>query len=517
MKYNNIHVLLFILSIILLCTTQKLELPKDFAIKFIIRGRAPNDNTVYTGILRKKQPLTDSGSWSINAISKQDNYTFFYDTGRMYFVVDDVPQLYRNHKKSVEGCVESSGVPPADDLYEAFRRIKILNQTETFDQDVNKCNGVKWITTYAGEAFILCQEGGVLRKIIGRDVIIEFDFIQNELDSILQTDIASSCEENEYRNKNIRKEDPLPWINDVNTCKYPWLADSKVCDKHKPILFAQEKNYTCIFLHGLGNSEDEKAEPSDSYPGYWGDIHLQTPQCKIRKFIKEETRHRGWNDITLQKSYCDLALFDQPGERVIKNKIIFAHSMGNLILGAAIKNGICDIDDKTTSWYNIQGPIAGSKAVNVLQDICRKANQGFKSWSYQFVARQTGYCKPNADDSYDAYKTLAPGYPGLKEAAQVVNERVSGALCGGSPRGLVSRYQLPLVVFSYIIDYGEESDGLVPLSSCTFGFEDKFKSDYNSKFYLSFINHADGTFRNGDGYWGVDRKPLSWLSRCIGK
>jgi hypothetical protein len=40
---------------------------------------------------------------------------------------------------------------------------------------------------------------------------------------------------------------------------------------------------------------------------YWGDVHLYTPQCKTRTWIWENTLTRGWNEHSLQQSYCNAA------------------------------------------------------------------------------------------------------------------------------------------------------------------------------------------------------------------
>jgi hypothetical protein len=79
---------------------------------------------------------------------------------------------------------------------------------------------------------------------------------------------------------------------------------------------------------------------------------------------------RGSDNKEIQKAFCNAALIDQKNEKVIKNKILFVHSMGNLILSAAIKNNFCDIDVNSTAWYMLQGPILGSEAAKYLINIC---------------------------------------------------------------------------------------------------------------------------------------------------
>ena len=67
---------------------------------------------------------------------------------------------------------------------------------------------------------------------------------------------------------------------------------------------------------------------------------------------------------------------------VVKNVIIYAHSMGNLILAAAIKNGVCSLDKESVSWYDLMGPLRGSPAANMLDTVCGML---FLHWFYFYV------------------------------------------------------------------------------------------------------------------------------------
>jgi len=269
-------------------------------------------------------------------------------------------------------------------------------------------------------------------------------------------------------------------------------------------------NYTCIFLHGVG--QEVTLPPSDDWVEYWGQVHLYTPQCRVRKFIKQESQNRGWDDSELQKEFCKLALWGQPeGDKLIRNKLLFVHSMGNMVLEAAIKKGLCDVDMSSTSWFNIQGPVAGSKAATWLDAICRE--NGKLNWPYKFIAEMGGYCQPGKNVPYVAYKSLQPDHPGLQDLAPIVRDRVKGMLCGGSSYGLQTRYGIALYSLALMVGYGEDNDGMVGFSSCSLGMKDKFQSDFNHPFYLSYVNHADGTSRNGEGWWSLGRKPLSWFGQ----
>lgn len=323
----------------------------------------------------------------------------------------------------------------------------------------------------------------------------------------------------------MRKEDrdnlKLFWFYSFEvSCQRDWIRDQSVCDMWRGTnandgADGDQATKTCIFLHGVGQSDEDKGDPVSSFPEYWGNVEDYTPQCKERVFIREETKKRGWDSRELQESYCRIALWGQPeGDRIIKNKILYVHSMGNLILAAAIKNGVCDLDILSTTWYDLQGPFRGSKAASTLVEICAAVGSG---WTepvpalYYYVASKGGYCIPGTNSTYEAYRTLDPSYPGLSDLYPVAARKISGFLCGDSAIGLYSMYSPLLEILSLIVQYGERSDGMVPLSSCNPNSVDH-NPDHRQPQYLGPVNHADGTCRNGDGRWGIDRKPCSYYA-----
>lgn len=249
-----------------------------------------------------------------------------------------------------------------------------------------------------------------------------------------------------------------------------------------------------------------------------------TPQCKERWFIREETKMRGWDNADLQHSYCNLSLIYQaPEDRIIRNKIIFTHSMGNMVLAGAIMNKVCDVDTETTSWYDLAGPLKGSKAADgkqqlviyqmciVLKDICAVNGSAPEVVQdlYRWIAQKGGYCMHNATVTYPAYQTLDPQYPGVSQLYDITYARIKGNMCGISGFGLVSKYSPLLEVLSAFFAYGVENDGLVPVPSC--GGDQQFSEHYYEKFYVAKINHADSTCRNGDAMFGNTR-PCSYYT-----
>jgi len=248
----------------------------------------------------------------------------------------------------------------------------------------------------------------------------------------------------------------------------------------------------CVFLHGSGVGTT--AAPAPTFVDYWGNVHMYVTQCDSSIFIIQNTITRTFNDPDLMSAYCDLAVSGSTGKdpkslnATISNKIVFTHSMGNDILAAAIQHGLCDFDS-SSSWYEVSGPMHGSKAANVVDTICLSDDEPL-IW----LSDELGYCTGNTESP--AYFSLRPSYPAIAGIASVMASRIKGAFCGISAFGQSSRYSVPLQALSDIVQYGEPNDGMVGLSSCdivgTFGTSIK-----DSDFYQGPYNHADATCRNG--------------------
>lgn len=67
------------------------------------------------------------------------------------------------------------------------------------------------------------------------------------------------------------------------------------------------------------------------------------------------------------KAYCGLAA---NGGKVVTDTIVFSHSYGNAAFAAAIQHGYCDLDKNSSAWYEVSGPLRGSKAANFAAYIC---------------------------------------------------------------------------------------------------------------------------------------------------
>jgi len=469
-------------------------------------------------------------------------------------------------------CIrDPNDIPPLELVFDSLRNMghmdpKLANQV--FDREVKQCitQGLSVHTVkFAEQTYVLCvsfvphhsdekstvdrhhSSSSVPVRLIGREFVVDFEsFSERRIigwlveqtrstidrvcanvrkERVIRQSMNRALSSTASKKKSLQQhnDDESSWFQSYeHSCRYPWIKDQLSCQTHeetnKSLLMSKNKQgKVCIFLHGAGNDASEAGEPVHSYPEYWGRVEQYTPQCSERWFIREDTKEKGWDDKGLQESYCKLALiYQKPGDTVIRDKIIFAHSMANVILADAIQNGICSIDVNTTSWYETQGSLLGSKAAHTIRNICRHIHDG--NWPsdlnpllMKWVITKAGYCIPGTNHSYPVYDTLDPSFEKLKGLSKIAKQYVKGALCGNSAFGLTTTYSLPLSLFSMYTSYDEDNDAIVPWTSCDKGNGD-YSEHYSNLYYSARVNHADGTCRNGNGWWGATRRPCSWFT-----
>jgi cell division septation protein DedD len=202
-----------------------------------------------------------------------------------------------------------------------------------------------------------------------------------------------------------------------------------------------------------------------------------------------------------------------PSVPSIKDTIIVAHSMGNLMLAGAIANGYCTIDT-SSSWLAISAPMKGSMASDYLQSSCSSGSV------VKAVADLISSCPPNTSIKSLAYQggsyasaTLNAAYT----AAQSIYQKyVTGALCSDSYEGLISTDQIAFQLAGSIIPHkSSENDGMVEFQSCSAGLQQSwFSGSYIERYYLTSLNHRDTAMRHGDATWDESKMPTKWLS-CV--
>lgn len=231
-----------------------------------------------------------------------------------------------------------------------------------------------------------------------------------------------------------------------------------------------------------------------------------TPHCSSYTYNHDDTVNQAFDDQALMASYCKTM---SGGTGMISDAIVYTHSMGNMVMAAALRDGVCKLDP-SAKWFAASAPFVGSKAANFVDDIC--ANNSTIDEALRKVAALLHYCR--ADDPTQparAYLSMKTSYPGLHGLMDVAGQYVSGALCGTSPFGLTSLYSIPMEALSDLVHYHEDDDGMVGIDSCLIPGK-SYGDSYENAFYKAHVNHPDGTCRDGNGDFGIGaRQPCKWF------
>ncbi|CAI5715919.1 unnamed protein product [Peronospora effusa] len=273
----------------------------------------------------------------------------------------------------------------------------------------------------------------------------------------------------------------------------------------------------CVFIHGQG-IQPELADNQDSFPRYWGDLSEHAPCCLSMKYARLDTINNYWTSNALQQATCHraLAVSSSSTKSTIKDTIVIAHSMGNLMLAGAIANGLCELDSSST-WVAMSGPMKGSMASDFIQSTCA----GNASKILKDIGDLVGKCPPKKSIISVAYeggsyssKKLDAAY---KAAQKVYRDKVYAVMCGVSSSGLFSTYQLKFILSDSLIPHkSDKNDGVVEFQSCAGGIpDDRFGDTYRDRFYRAELNHFDMEFFAGDSLLRNDAKmPVKWFE-CL--
>lgn len=280
--------------------------------------------------------------------------------------------------------------------------------------------------------------------------------------------------------------------------------------------------------------------------------------------------------------------------------VIFAHSMGNLILAGALDRGLCELSSQTW-WFAIGAPWLGTASADSIPELCRHPDVANHIHDQQpppgrpqsrppqppppsipppklsgpepridsaesetpqrshasespsphppprhhppsppppatpppsspsamppppappppdlplapvlrELARREGYCEGAGGTASPAYASLSTRNPSISRAARW-RARVNGSMCGTSAFGLWSIYSLEMQALEQWVGFGQPNDGVVPAASCAAPDGAEAGSIPTMSQYTAGVNHYDLTCRNGDGWWGDDRRPCAW-------
>ncbi|KAF4324432.1 hypothetical protein JM18_001531 [Phytophthora kernoviae] len=276
---------------------------------------------------------------------------------------------------------------------------------------------------------------------------------------------------------------------------------------------------TCVFVAGLSSYDDYGLTDNDP-EGYFGEeIGDHAPCCSSIKYITLATKNNFWNDPAFQQRFVDLLVQASGTSDVatgtIKDTIVIAHSMGNLILSGAIAGGKCNLDP-SSSWIATSSPMEGSMGSNYVQGSC----DGSLSGAVALLMELLGDCPATTGEVSLAYQNSNYSSVALNDAyiaAQAAYAaNVDAAMCSNSYSGLVTvKAALYALAGGVLPHKSPENDGIVEYGSCAFGLNlDQFDSTYESHYYRSELNHVDMSFRNGDGVFGDAKKPMKWFE-CL--
>eukprot|EP00742_Colponemidia_sp_Colp-10_P001037 GILJ01001123.1.p1 GENE.GILJ01001123.1~~GILJ01001123.1.p1 ORF type:complete len:545 (-),score=44.58 GILJ01001123.1:193-1827(-) len=508
---------------------ESIRVPKVARTRFEMTSRESKHN--FGGEFYKEE--RQDGTWHIQLTVKFGDLCFYFENGKMFS--HECPSEHSLPPKEDDSlCYPPLDVPPVLFLQSVFDRARpVLKNDFVVDADMLACPGSLYHIEYTRVPYVLCVVNHRLSHVLSEHFILKLlddVFLDGRTPLVPPAplfnydSIFEMCEQSSHDHPSIQLS-PFD-AHAMRPGEPSWYELRILSDKMVP----------CVFLHGVGNTDI--GTPADTFPQYWGKVHDTTPQCSKRTFVREETKMRGWDDISLQKAYCAVLLQDQPEWPSIQQyftpesgnvtvysalgyvpkatgKIIFAHSMGNLVLAGAIQGNVCDVD----TWVEVQGPMAGSLAAKTVVEICTGKTK------VEGIEREAlvrfGYCIPNTHLPYPAYATMSNDDPRLAGLDAIAQTKVSAALCGTCFSGIVpdptnfDRVEewLGLNLIGAYMRYKERSDGMVPWSSCSSGVNGhSFDDHFQSNFYAATINHADGTCRSGDGWWGSSRMPCKWYA-----
>lgn len=285
---------------------------------------------------------------------------------------------------------------------------------------------------------------------------------------------------------------------------------------------------SCLFVHGLGYYE---GETTDSFPDYFGDIDQRQRCCSSTKFIHLDTVAKTWYDDELTDKLCAVAaeVTGSPKDS-LENLALVAHSMGNLITASALSKGTCKLAS-SSKWIALNGPIYGSMSgttgvktfqalsPSVQKALCSNTLVGPITNPLLELLGHNGLCLVQTSLTSIAYMGSALSTPDLDQkyvdAAKAYVANVGSNMCGVNAAGLVSSDSALMAAAGLISGHATmENDGEVEITSCRTTLDlDKYSTSYDGgNFYKASINHLDGAFRHGDGWWGADRKPVKWFN-----
>ncbi|GMG18233.1 unnamed protein product [Phytophthora fragariaefolia] len=413
---------------------------------------------------------------------------------------------------------ETAKLPSINSIVAAINGAAAAKKTAGITMD---CSGGNLFKVMVNRIeFALCATGSTGFKMQGNDMDVSVEFLESHIDILvpklaekkrLQCPSVASPNTITPIGKAVLTGQAMP--HNARNLK----AAGSFSIGGKPTCSCKSKPRPCVFIHGLGVS-DETPQNEAKFVNYWSD-HLtgHTPCCSSLNFAHLNTVNYTWTSAELQEKVCNRALSasNTSTNSAITDTIVVTHSMGNLMFAGALANAKCSLDSSST-WVGMAGPMKGSMCSDFVQDSCA----GKTNVIWEKVGSITGRCPPNT-----GLKSL--GYEGenysttelnaaYAAAQEVYRTKVSALMCGKSYSGLTSKYQAQFWGLGSIVPHkSSQNDGMVEFQSCAAGFpESKFGNNFRNQFYVTKLNHYDMQFRAGDSVMDEQKMPVKWFE-CL--
>ncbi|KAG7387367.1 hypothetical protein PHYPSEUDO_014391 [Phytophthora pseudosyringae] len=371
--------------------------------------------------------------------------------------------------------------------------------------------------TVNGIDFALCATGASGLKMYGSDVDVAVEYLDKHANISTPHEILSKCATSVTPTTvnsiaiALLTGASAP-VRDARRLKaafdFSWGDDSPSCS-------CKSTPRPCIFIHGMGVTF-ELPDNQDSFR-YWGNLTGHTPCCSTIKYAVLDTVNNTWTNNTQQQKVCDRALSvsKTSTDTVITDTIVVTHSMGNLLLAAAIDSRKCSLDSSST-WVGLAAPMKGSKASDFIQESCA----GNANFAVEAMVENSGRCPPTTALKSMPFQGESYSTPALNAAFTAAQEafrsNVSALMCSSSFSGLRSSDQVTLWALGMLGHHHSwRNDGMVEFQSCAAGFpESKFGQTWRDRFYRTKLNHYDMQFRHGDSIFSKAKMPLKWFE-CL--
>ena len=493
-------------------------------VSFHPRHVEEGDDTVYHAFVVTSQQAGELRLDAHLTFVSQDQQLFNYTIvdNRGYLSIQDAT----TGQVLSSGCMNPNQFPPLYEIEQALRAGTVIDALDATG-DRNGCPTTHKLieVVFAGEPYTYCSSSNrtenLLQGIQGDDADAGVEYLTDlTWDDFPHADLVQSCEQQDPGQRwerSLRER----MVSTLSQWKRVLLAQPRqgTASSNDTPQCGLEEMKECIFIHGAGNPNEGPTD--DAFPDYWGrHINNAGPCCRSRHFIHMDTVTNPWYSPVLSRQVCDTARNITQSGDVIEHAILITHSMGNLILSNAIATGECTIGE-SSRWVSSQGPLMGSISSDRLQNLC------FGNAPYSPLIgilglaffSTIGRCPPSPAHLSLAVPQGNYSDTGLNthyhDAQMAFRDNVDAAICGVSSFGLLTKYSVPLHLVSLLSVHMSQDDGLVEFDSCRGTLRQNFGGHYLDKFYRAEINHADGTFINGDGLWGASRRPIKWFNHLF--